>query len=272
MAWNKLQIESDIKTFLERLRKLGLEVNIKETKRYKEIRIYYTNIEYQKNLVNELMREHKIRRKYLKYISNLWSDYIKIRVFEGLYYNTLRDLISLRDALKEIYQNYNESKYLDLLRQEIYNKFNRFLDDYRNIIVNEGILKEIESKYYEFLNKRIEYNDEIKNFEEWLNSIQSKDKYEIVKYIKERIKALGFNKFKILKIENGKVFILTYENRYFKHGWNYENNKFYIIDIREKNIIDVSDKIGDAYKELVDYDKVYDLERIDMNRLLQKNL
>ncbi|MGC9079810.1 MAG: hypothetical protein ACP5G1_03680 [Nanopusillaceae archaeon] len=270
MAWNKLQIESDIKTFLERLRKLGLEVNIKETKRYKEIRIYYTNIEYQKSLIDELIREHKIKKKYLKYISNLWSDYIKIRVLEGFYYNTLKELITLRNILKEIYENYNESKYLDLLRQEIYNKFNRFMDDYKHIIENEKILKELENKYIEFLNKKLEYSDEIKNFEEWLNSIQQKDKYKVVKYIKEKIKALGFNKFKILKIENGRVFILTYENRYFRHGWNYENNRFYIIDLRENNIIDVSDKIGDAYKELVDYDKVYDFSNIDMNKLLQK--
>ncbi|MGC9133609.1 MAG: hypothetical protein ACP5GJ_04380 [Nanopusillaceae archaeon] len=248
----KSKLLGEIKYYLEKFRKRGLEVNIREWKTMMEIEINYINFEKQKEIINELIKVHEIKKKYLRnkeleYFNRLLEDYLRIRITHYFINKKLNELKRVRDGLKSLYENYDENEYLEQLKSEIEIKFNRLLEDIKDIENKEKEIKRLIEKYLKYLNKEIEYDEEIKGIEEWMNKGGFKNS-KLMRIIKDKIKSILNNKnIKLFWFGNGMILVMVYENKYFYRGWIYENNKFYVIDLRNNKYMDVSNFIGNRY-------------------------
>jgi hypothetical protein len=261
----KEKIMGEIKLFLDGLRKKGLEIDMKESKGSILLVINYINYEKQREIIEKAIRENKIKKRYLKYISDLMNDYVKIKVY-GIYIDKkLNRLIELRNSLRDIYNEYDENKYYNELKRIVYDKFNRFLEDLAYIIRNEKEEKIVLEKYLKYLNKEVDYNEEIKNMEDALNDYHIRKKYyNFMRLLKQKVKEIiNNNNVRLFRIQNGMILVMIYENKEFNQGWNYYNNKFYLVDLRNRNYKDISNIIKDEYYNKYDVDiskKILDLD------------
>ncbi|MGC9133232.1 MAG: hypothetical protein ACP5GJ_02430 [Nanopusillaceae archaeon] len=248
----KDKIMGEIKLFLDKLRKKGLEINMKENKSSILLVINYINFEKQREILEKVIEENKIKKRHLKYISNLLNEYIKINIYFTYIEKKLNRLIELRNTLRDLYNEYDESKYLEKLRKEIYDKFNKLLEDLAYAIRNEMEEKRVLRKYLKYLNKEIDYDEEIKNVENALNDYRVRKKlYSFMNLLKKKVrKIVNDDNVRLFKIQNGIVLVMVYESKNFNQGWNYYRNKFYLVDLRNKKYIDITNMLKEKY-----YDK-----------------
>ncbi|MGC9133234.1 MAG: hypothetical protein ACP5GJ_02440 [Nanopusillaceae archaeon] len=252
----------EIKELLEKLRKdKGLYIIESDGKVIYSLYIYYTNIEYQRKYVNDLLKKHNISKRYYGFFRYLLSDYVRVRVYEAYISKKVKTLEKVRDDLKRIYDNFDEKVYLDKLEKEINNIFENDLWLMNKYIDDMNKLRELEDYYLKFLDKKGDYDFVVRQFEnEIINGYITKYKYRITKIIKDRIKKIiNDNNFSLIWIKNGFALIVNYRDKYFENGeWVYIDNAFYLIDLRNKGVFDVSKKIDEfvektATKEISSY-------------------
>ncbi|MGC9133233.1 MAG: hypothetical protein ACP5GJ_02435 [Nanopusillaceae archaeon] len=261
----------EIRILLEKLVKdKGLYVYENEGKFEFEIGIYYTNVKKQKEMVEELLRKYNIDEKYYRFFDDLLNKSFKIEIFSDIVSKRIDELKRLRDKLKEIYENFREDDYLKKFEDRINEEFKHDLDHLNNYLKKEKL-------YLDYLNGKIDYNDDIKKFEDDL-IFNDELKYKswiygkIKRYIKKSLKS---RKFKIIWIKRGFVLVILYKDiGYFSNGKQvYFNNKFYLIDLRNKKVFDVSKKIGKDLRHLYinefrDDDMFYMYNNVDVSDLL----
>jgi Skp family chaperone for outer membrane proteins len=262
----------EIRILLEKLIKdRGLYIIENEGKFEFEIDIYYTNVKKQKELVYELLRKNNIDKRYYRFFDNLLDQIFKIEIFSDYVSKKVDELKKLRDKLKEIYENFREDDYLKKLEDRINKEFKYDLDHLNNYLKEERL-------YIKFLNGKIDYNEDIKDFEDDLIfSKELKYKSWIYRKIKRYIKKLlNSRKFKIIWIKRGFVLVMLYKDKDYDNynkEWVYLNNAFYLIDLRNKRMFDVSKKISKILKSVyIDEfreDNIYTVyDKVDVSDLL----
>ncbi|MGC9079813.1 MAG: hypothetical protein ACP5G1_03695 [Nanopusillaceae archaeon] len=130
----------------------------------------------------------------------------------------------------------------------------------------ERIQNEILNKYLKFLEKEIDYNREIEEIEALLNSAYFKetyhtrdyDIYKVAIFIENKvIDMINNDNIKFFRIDHGFVLIMTYKEENRDKGYTiYKKNRFYLIDLRNNKIIDISNIIAKKHGNRV-------LKRID---------
>ncbi|MGC9133612.1 MAG: hypothetical protein ACP5GJ_04395 [Nanopusillaceae archaeon] len=258
----------EIRILLEKLVKdKGLYVYEKEKvgDSWIDINIYYTNVKKQKEMVEELLRKNNIDKRYYRFFSDLLDKSYKIEILSDYVSKRMNELRKLRDKLKEIYENFREDDYLRKLEDNINEEFKYDLEDLNNYLKEEKL-------YLDYLNGKIDYNKDIKDFEDDLIfSDELKYKSWIYRKIKRYIKKLlNSRKFKIIWIKRGFVLVILYKDKGdFGNGKHvYFYNKFYLIDLRNNKIFDISKKLNEYIDEFRD-DDIFDMyDNIDIDKLL----
>jgi hypothetical protein len=273
MAW-KNNIIGEIYLTAEKLRKKGIAVEINEKKTMMIIKVYYTNIDLQRKIINEFIKFHNIKKRYLKYIDDIYNRYLEVLLFKGIYGKTKEDLLYILEKLKEIDQKFNKKEADDYIRNKVKEEFNYFLRELNRIMDEEKERKRLEDKYLQYLDKKVDFDKEIENFENWLNDEGLQKSSRIRGILRERIKEIlkSDNKFTILKIKNGMAFILKYKQRYFADGWNYRFNNYYLVDLRNRNYINVDNIIDTKFAKYIfdeiNREDVYKLKDLDILEFL----
>ncbi|MGC9133235.1 MAG: hypothetical protein ACP5GJ_02445 [Nanopusillaceae archaeon] len=277
MGW-KDKMMGEIRLYVEMLRKKGLAVEYEEYWKKIKLRVYYTNLGYQRKIIDELMKKHNIPKSYIDkiyYLEKYYYEYIKLRYLKVDYWINKRNLKDLLEKLKSIYNNYNEEENLKYIKNVIDSNVKLILDEVEDLRKKEKEKRKKLKLYLDYLNGKIDYSKEIKDIEGWLSDTKLKYSKKVREFIKGKIEGLLNNKnIKIFKIENGIALVMTYEDKYFKGGWNYENNKFYLVDIRNGNYKDISNIITKKVDtennilELLGPDEIYRLENINIIELL----
>ncbi len=273
MAW-KRDIIGEIYLTAEKLRKKGIAVEITEKETIMIIKAYYTNIDLQRKIINEFIKFHNIKKRYLKYIDDIYNKYIKISLINDEFYKTKESLLYILRKLKEIDQKFNKKEADDYIRNKVKDELAYFLKELNKIMDEEKERKRLEDKYLKYLDKKIDFDKEIENFENWLNDDGLQESSRLRGILREKIKEIlkSDNKFTILKIKNGMAFILKYKQRYFANGWNYRFNNYYLVDLRNHNYINIDNIIDTKFAKYIfdeiDRENVYELKDLDILEFL----
>ncbi len=266
----KYKLIWEIRDLLEKIRKKhGLYIDEYEDKHVFVVKVYYTNIEKQKGIIEGLLRKYNIDKKYYRFFSNLLDGIVKIEVFKDGVDKKVKDLKKLRDELKELYDKFNEGDYIKELENEINKEFKYDLDELDRYLNKENL-------YLKFLNGEIELNDAIEDYEyDLIFDGYEKRRSGVLRKIRMRVKKLlNGKKFIIVWIKKGFVLVACYENKYYNRGWHYENNEFYLIDLRNNRVYNMTEKIREVagvrfIDDLDEVDDIYDLwEKVELDELL----
>jgi len=276
MAW-KDKVMGEIYFYLEKLRKKGVWTKVDEGEKTISIRLVYTNLEYQRKLLDEFIKANGIKMKYLSnrgYFNNLYNDYIRVDLLETKIFKNKRDLKALLKRLKEIYDNFDENRLLNIIEDRVKSYYKYILNDVETLKEREKERRELKELYIKFLNKEIDYDKKIEEFEETITKNHTlKHKLRITKIISNKIrKIINIKNFSLVWVKHGFALIVVYQKKYFDKYWIYENNKFYLIDLRNNKYFDVSEKIrrfeeNDLTKRMIS-DNLYGLKWADLEDLL----
>jgi hypothetical protein len=277
MDWEDRKM-GEIRILLEKLRKKGLAVDYEESWKKIKLRVYYTNLEYQRKIIDELMKKHNIPKKYINkiyYLEKYYYEYIEIPFLEVEYWINKQNLKELLGWLKSIYNNYNEEENLKYIKNVIDSDVKLILERFEDLRKKEKERRKKLKLYLDYLNGKIDYNDDIKDIEGWLSDTKLKYSKKVREFIKSKIESILNNKnIKIFKIDNGMILVMVYKDKEFKGGWKYKNNKFYLVDLRNGNYKDISNIITKKVDsennilELLEPDEIYKVENINIIELL----
>ena len=258
------KILKEIKDIVEKFRERGFNVKTEIGNVIVRIFISYKNYEKQKEIIREFSKEfkkrHKLRTKRIKrmyeyYVKKLLKEEIDVLVHYAEGYNVEDDLIKIKQFLEKIYNKYDENYYIKVFRERLKEKFNEVVvKEIKRLMEREKKQYEIFKKYLQFLNKEIDYNKEIGEIEGLLNVAYYRknyddDIYKLAIFIERKIKdMIKEDNILFFRIDRGILFIMVYKDENNDKGYTiYKNNRFYLVDLRNNRVMDVSKIIENRY-------------------------
>ncbi|MGC9133611.1 MAG: hypothetical protein ACP5GJ_04390 [Nanopusillaceae archaeon] len=273
------KILKEIKEIVERFRDRGLKIEMEEKDNMISILMTYENFEKQREIIGSISKKYKIRlnrvrKEYLKYVKKLLEEPKTIIVYYVLAYKNKDNLLEVKEFLEESYNKDDENYYLQLLKEKLENEFNNFVkENIKPYLEREEKQYALLKKYLKYLNKEVDYNEEIENIESLLNRVYYKgdyhlsdDIYKLYALIRKKVRmVINQKNIKYIKIDHGILLIMTYKYNFSDESdIIYEKNKFYLIDFRNNKVMDISNTIEKEYTggvlEVIDENNLYILD------------
>jgi len=258
---------------INKIKKKNLKMHLQFNKTYLLIKFEYDNLVYKAKVLNQLCKQKNIikTKRLLKEIEN-----IKVEKYFYIYKNC--DYFEKLREINDFIDNFDVNR----AKEEIYTSIEFEVDkEYEKQIVKE----ELKNAFLNYINNVDNNIEKVKEFNkrvvEFIKHGTKLYKYYydfLKKLVKEKLKEIGENILKknIIILDNYLAFVLFVMSEYIEfegeEDIRLENNSFYLLDLKNNTIKDITDLISNYVSEADAFCYINEIDHITIKDLLSNSL
>jgi len=272
---NFLDFVNELFKRINKIKKKNLKMHLEFNKTYLTVKFVYDNLVYKAKVLNQLCKQKNIikTKRLLREIENIKVEkYFYIRKNDN-YFEKLKEINDFIDnfdvnrAKEEIYISIEfevDKEYeKQIVKEELKNAFLNYINNVNNDIEK---VKEFNEKVVEFIKRGT------KLYKYYYNLLK--------KLVKEKLKGIDENILKknknIIILDNYLALVLFVTTEYIRlegeEDLRLENNSFYLLDLKNNTLKDITDLISNYVSEADVFCYINEIDHITIKSLLSNSL